>query len=163
MKVYYEVTTALIQAMLIAIPVQADNDEALRRLTPLEISELGRGGPGPGTSGIPGIQTTILSGDPTRSGLYTITVSVPANKRIQPHSHRDNRSATVVSGTWYFGYGARFDENSLKALPPGSFYTEPPGRAHFAQTGTEPVVVYITGYGPTDTTYVDKEADPRRP
>jgi len=61
-----------------------------------------------------------------------------------------------VSGTWYLGYGARFDTKDLKALPPGSFYTEPPGRMHFAQTAAEPVVVYITGYGPTDTTYAGK-------
>jgi uncharacterized RmlC-like cupin family protein len=112
---------------------------------------------------VPGIQTTILAGDPTRRGLYTIMVTVPANKRIEPHSHRDNRSATVVLGTWYFGYGLHFDDKSLKAFPPGSFYTEPPGEPHFAQTRTEPVIVHITGYGPTDTTYVDKDADPRKP
>jgi quercetin dioxygenase-like cupin family protein len=163
MKVHHKRTTALIVAILVTFAVRAEQDGVLRRLTPSEIAELGRGGPGAGTSGVPGIQTTILAGDPTRPGLYTIMVTVPANKRIEPHSHRDNRSATVVSGTWYFGYGLHFDDKSLKPLPPGSFYTEPPGEPHFAQTRTEPVIVHITGYGPTDTTYVDKDADPRKP
>jgi hypothetical protein len=60
----------------------------------------------------------------------------------------------VVAGTWYFGYGSAADSNLEKALPVGSFYTEPAGVAHFAETHSEPVTVYITGYGPTDTNYL---------
>jgi uncharacterized RmlC-like cupin family protein len=111
---------------------------------------------------VPGIQTTILYGDPSSPGLYTIVLSVPANKRIEAHSHRDNRSATMVSGTWYFGYGLGFEDKAPKALTPGSFYTEPPGQPHFAQTCMEPVIVHITGYGPTDTPYVERDAARRR-
>ncbi|SRR6266566_10065531 len=36
-----------------------------------------------------------------------------------PHTHRDYRMATVVSGEWHFGYGTHFDEKSLKELSPG--------------------------------------------
>jgi len=71
--------------------------------------------------------------------------------------------ATVVSGTWRIGYGDKFDESKLKVLPSGSFYTEPPGRNHFAETADEPVIVQITGFGPSSTEYVDKSQDPRRP
>jgi hypothetical protein len=46
-------------------------------------------------------------------------------------------------------------------LPPGSFYTEPAGVAHFALTRAEPVVVYITGFGPTNTVYLNAANDPR--
>jgi hypothetical protein len=70
--------------------------------------------------------------------------------------------ATVISGTWHIGYGEKFDQAKLKALPPGSFYTEPPGEAHFAETGNEAVVVQITGFGPSSTDYVDPTQDPRR-
>jgi pimeloyl-ACP methyl ester carboxylesterase/uncharacterized RmlC-like cupin family protein len=136
-------------------------NRASRRLTPSEIADLAQGGPGAGTSGVAGIQTTLLSGNPAGPGLYTLRLSVPANTRIEAHEHRDDRSVTVVSGTWYLGYGSRFDDKALKALPPGSFYTELPGQPHFAQTRADPVIVYITGYGPTSTTYVDRSADPR--
>ena len=81
-------------------------------------------------------------------------LKVPANTRIESHDHPDDRVATVISGTWYFGYGPRFDEESLKALPPGSFYTEPPNEPHFARTGDMPVVVQISGFGPTGTRYI---------
>lgn len=52
------------------------------------------------------------------------------------------------------GYGSRFDTKNLKDLPPGSFYTEPAGQPHFAQTDDEPVVIWVTGYGPSDTQFV---------
>jgi quercetin dioxygenase-like cupin family protein len=93
---------------------------------------------------------------------YQALVDDMALKRwIAAHSHRDDRVATVISGTWRIGYGDRFDESKLKALPPGSYYTEPPGQTHFAETGDEPVVVQITGFGPSSTDYVDPASDPR--
>jgi quercetin dioxygenase-like cupin family protein len=110
---------------------------------------------GAGTSGVSGIRTTVIQGDPTGPGSYTIRLNVPANTRIQAHTHRDNRSAVVVAGTWYFGYGRAANREQEKALPVGSFYTEPAGVAHFAETKETAVVVYITGQGPTDTVYVE--------
>ena len=132
--------------------------DATLRLTPPEIQKLAKGGAGAGTSGVAGIRTTVLQGDPTAAGPYTIALSVPANARIAAHSHRDERSAVVISGTWYFGYGDKAEDAQLKALPPGSFYTEPAGSPHFAMTRDEPVIAYITGFGPTDTRYVTEPA-----
>jgi uncharacterized RmlC-like cupin family protein len=124
------------------------------RLARADIAAIPAIGAGAGTSGVAGIRTRILSGDPTRAGLYTIALQVPANTRIAAHRHRDARTATVISGIWYFGYGDRAEEPAFKALPPGSFYAEPADVAHFARTGAEPVTIYITGIGPTDTRYV---------
>jgi uncharacterized RmlC-like cupin family protein len=131
------------------------------RLTPSEIATLAQGGAGPGSSGVSGIQTSVLAGDLTKAGPYTIRLSAPANTRIAAHSHRDERTAVVISGSWFFGYGDKADETKFKALPPGSFYTEPAGDHHFALTRDEPVVVYIFGYGPTETVYVDPATAPK--
>ena len=131
------------------------------RLSPLEIEALAKGGAGTGTSGVAGIRTTILRGDPTKAGPYAIEIRVPANTRIQAHTHRDDRSAVVVAGMWYFGYGDKAVDELVKALPPGSFYTEPADAPHFALTRAEPAVVYIIGWGPTDTQHVNASADPR--
>jgi uncharacterized RmlC-like cupin family protein len=128
------------------------------RLTPKEIAARPDTSASAGTSGLAGIRTTVLQGDPSRAGIYTIRLSIPANTRIAAHTHRDSRAAIVVSGTWYLGYGRVANEADTKALGPGSFYTEPGGVAHFALTKSEPVVVYITGFGPSDTIYV-KAAD----
>src|SRR6266566_9670662 len=113
-----------------------------------------------GSSGLAGVHTKVLFGDPSKADLYSILLYVPAHTTIQAHSHRDDRMATVVSGTWYFGYGDHFDARSLKALPPGSVYSEPGGLNHFAQTGDDSVVVQISGYGPTDTRYFNPADDP---
>lgn len=131
------------------------------RLTPSEIAAMTKGGAGTGTSGVAGIQTTTLYGDPAVAGPYTIALRVPANTRIAAHTHRDERSAVVVSGTWYFGYGTKAGEAAVKPLVSGSFYTEPAGAPHFALTRNEPALVYISGFGPTDTHYVEAASDPR--
>lgn len=133
-----------------------------KRLTPTEYEFPQRGNPGTGSSGVGGIETVVLKGDPNLAGVYTIMLRVPAHTKIAAHSHRDDRVATVISGSWHIGYGEKFDEAKLKVLPPGSFYTEPPSRPHFAETSDEAVVVQITGFGPSSTDYVDPTQDPHR-
>jgi hypothetical protein len=131
------------------------------RMTPSEVQANQSGGQNIGSSLIAGVSTKVLFGDPSRPGFYSIILSVPANTTIAAHSHRDNRVATVVSGTWRIGYGEQFSEQALKVLPPGSVYSEPAGGAHFARTMNEPVLVQISGFGPTDTHYVDPADEPK--
>jgi uncharacterized RmlC-like cupin family protein len=133
-----------------------------QRITPAEVKWPAGASALAGTSGASGIQTVTLKGDPTKPGLYTLLLRVGPNTKIEAHAHPDDRVATVVSGSWYFGYGRQFDEKALKPLPPGSFYTEPPGMDHFAMTRQEGVIIQITGYGPSGTTYVDPRNDPTK-
>jgi hypothetical protein len=103
----------------------------------------------------------VLFGDPSKAGFYSILLFVPAHTTIQAHSHRDDRMATVVSGTWYFGYGDHFEAKSLKQLPLGSVYSEPGAHNHFARTEKDAVIVQISGYGPTDTRYFNPADEPK--
>ena len=140
-------------------------DSREKRITPAEVpwpAGASTGASLVGSSGVSGIQTVTLKGDPTKAGMYTILLRVGPNTKIQAHAHPDDRAATVVSGDWYFGYGNAFDEKALKFLPPGSFYTEPPGVNHFAMTKATGVVISITGMGPSGTTYVDPKNDPAK-
>ena len=150
---------AFVSTVLAAATLIAANGDQLR-LTRGDIDAMLKQGAGAGTSGVAGIKTTTLMGDPTRSGPYTIEIRVPANTRIQAHTHRDSRSAVVVSGTWYFGYGSATSDALVKQLPPGSFYTEPADVPHFAITRDQPAVVYITGIGPTDTVFTAQSTAP---
>jgi len=144
-----QATVAAIRAFL-----RPEATLAQARLTPADVDAVARGGAVAGTSGISGVQTTVLAGSPNAAGPYAIEIRVPAHTRIASHRHRDDRTALVVSGEWHFGYGEQADEAAARTLVPGSFYTEPAGDAHFAFTGDLPTVVYISGQGPTDTTYV---------
>ncbi len=148
-----------------AAPAQAASSSTLgqMRLTPAEVRANQSGSDQIGSSGLAGVSTKVVFGDPSKSGFYTIVLSVPAHTTIQAHTHRDDRMAVVVSGTWHFGYGDHFDERALKSLPPGSVYSEPGAVTHFAQTGAEPVLVEISGFGPTDTRYFDPANTPKGP
>lgn len=149
-------------ALLFLAAASAADAPSLRemRLTPEEIRASKFGSSKVGSSGLAGIQTQGLFGDPSQDGLYSILLFVPMHTTIQAHSHRDDRMATVVSGDWSFGYGAHFDEKALKPLPPGSVYSEPKGVNHFARTGNDQAILQISGYGPTDTKYFDPGNDP---
>lgn len=131
------------------------------RMTPDEIRAISVDNNQIGSSNVPGVHTKVVFGDPSKVGFYSILLFVPAHTTIQAHSHRDNRMATVISGDWHFGYGKQFDGKLLKTLTPGSVYSEPGGDNHFARTDSDPVIVQISGYGPTDTRYFDPANDPR--
>jgi pimeloyl-ACP methyl ester carboxylesterase/quercetin dioxygenase-like cupin family protein len=144
---------------ILVVACLAHAQEEQVRLSPAEINKLASTGAGAGTSGVSGIQTRTLKGDAKKPGIYTIQLTIPSNVRIEAHTHPDDRVATVISGTWYIGYGSKFDEAKLKPLTAGSFYTEPPGVEHFAKTGSDSVVLQITGNGPTGTEYVETAAN----
>lgn len=123
------------------------------RVTPDEL----RWGPGR----VPGHEIAPLIGASSKPGPYVERVRFPANTLSQPHSHPEDRSYVVISGTWRVGYGETYDAAKLKALPPGSFFTEPANVPHFSLTGDEAVIVQISGHGPSATRFVDAAA--RRP
>lgn len=114
-----------------------------------------------GVSQVSGQSAQVLYGDPTKPGLYTVLLRLEPHKRIMPLSHPDSRFVTVLSGTFYVGFGDKYDETSLKALPPGGIYTEPAKANHFGETRDEPVLVAITGYGPSGTTYANPADAPK--
>src|SRR4051794_2595634 len=82
------------------------------RMTQQEIIAAKATGPSaPGSSNLSAVQVIVIFGDPSKTGLYTILLKVAANTQIPAHLHPDARIATVVSGTWYFGYGDKFDKS----------------------------------------------------
>lgn len=131
------------------------------RLSKAEIEALAKIDAGAGTSGVSGVRSTVIYGDPTKPGPYTIEIRVPAHTAIQAHTHSDPRTAVVISGEWFFGYGRFADPALTKKLVAGSFYTEPANDPHFALTRDQPAIVYIFGHGPTDTSYIDQSLAPK--
>jgi len=109
---------------------------------------------------LPGMGQANLVGDTTKPGPYTIRLQFPDGYKLAPHSHPDAREVTILSGTWLTGYGKTFDAKALKELPAGSFYTEPANLPHFVQT-KGPVVIQVTGMGPSARVFVDPAANPK--
>jgi hypothetical protein len=75
-----------------------------------------------------------------------------------PHFHSDEwRTAAILSGTLYFGLGAKWEETALTAYPAGTFFAEPKGTPHFVWAKDGEVIIQITGMGPTGTTMVPQK------
>jgi quercetin dioxygenase-like cupin family protein len=102
---------------------------------------------------MPGMEQVNLVGNPSEPGPYTLRLKFPAGYKLAPHVHPDYREVTILSGTWYTGYGTTFEATALKALPPGSFYTEPANVAHFVEV-REPVTIQVSGTGPSGRSFV---------
>ena len=95
------------------------------------------------------LERATLVGDRSKPGLYIQLVRWPPHTLNKAHSHPDDRYALVVSGTFYHGYGDKFDESKLEARPAGSFFTEPARLRHFGVTKDEGAILYFVGTGPS--------------
>ena len=97
-----------------------------------------------------------IGGDNETPGMYAYRVRFPEGFRNEPHFHPDDRIVTIISGTLHMGYGERFDQADLRALPPGSVWTEPENQPHFVWAQDGEVVIQVIGMGPSGTTEVEE-------
>jgi quercetin dioxygenase-like cupin family protein len=106
---------------------------------------------------IPGLQTAVISGDPSKPGLYVLRVKFPPGVMTRPHVHNQDRLVSVLQGTWWVGTGAGFDPDKTKPLKAGSFMKHPAGAEHYDGAKDEEAIVQIIGMGPAGTTFVKPE------
>jgi quercetin dioxygenase-like cupin family protein len=104
-----------------------------------------------------GTYQAAMVGDVATPGPYAAQTRLPAGLRIPPHFHPEDRIVLVMSGTLQVGYGEKFDEAKMTALPPGSVFTEPGREPHFTWAKDGDVILYVTGRGPTATTWLDQK------
>lgn len=108
----------------------------------------------------PGAQVTVLAGDLTKEGPFTIRLKFPAGYQIPAHSHPQIEQVTVLAGTFNIGEGDRLEPSRGTALGSGGFVVIPKGHRHYAWTSEE-TVVQLNGTGPWGVTYVNPADDPR--
>jgi hypothetical protein len=108
-----------------------------------------------------GVQSVNMIGDVKAEGFYVARFKLPGFEKQPPHTHPDDRTYTVISGTMYSAVGTKFDPALLIKLPPGSFYNMPADEPHFSWTQEGEVVMQVTGYGPSGFTYCDPADDPQ--
>jgi quercetin dioxygenase-like cupin family protein len=109
----------------------------------------------------PAARIAILVGEPTKSAPYVIRVKVPQGTKLMPHTHREDRIYTVISGVFYIGLGEKFDENRLVAHPPGTVLVLPAGQSHFHWAKSGEYITQVSAIGPLGIEYVDESDDPR--
>ena len=69
-----------------------------------------------------------------------------------PHFHPNDRFIYVISGTWWVGTGTKFDPDTTKPLPPGSFAQHFAKQVHWDGAKDEDTILEIVGEGPATAT-----------
>jgi anti-sigma factor ChrR (cupin superfamily) len=106
-------------------------------------------------------QFALVSGDPSKPGLYCVRLKMPAGYKIMPHWHPTDENVTVISGTFSLGAGDKMDPAMMKDLPAGGFSLLPAMMHHYAMAKTE-CIVQVHGMGPFALTYVNPADDPSK-
>jgi len=115
---------------------------------------------GPAPPALPkGAQLAVLSGDPSKSGLYVIRLKLPANYQIPAHHHPTTENVTVLSGSFHAGMGDKLDRAKAVTLEPGGFAAMPANMNHYAWASRD-TVVQVHGEGPFAIVYVNPADDP---
>jgi quercetin dioxygenase-like cupin family protein len=106
-----------------------------------------------------GATFTLVSGDPSKEGLFVVRLKMPAGYKINPHWHPTDEHVTVISGTFSLGAGEKFDKATMTDLPAGGYALLPAQMRHYAMAKTASIV-QVHGMGPFALTYVNPADDP---
>jgi uncharacterized RmlC-like cupin family protein len=109
----------------------------------------------------PSARLAVVVGDTSKSAPYVVRVKVPADVKLMPHRHHEDRVYTVMSGVFYIGVGEQFDDEKLEAYAPGAVIVLPGGTPHFHWAKSGEYVTQVTAIGPISLDYVDPADDPR--
>ena len=75
---------------------------------------------------------------------------------------RPSSCSQELSGAFFVGRRAKFDQGSGHELPVGAFVSIPPEHPHFAWSAGPETIVQVHGVGPTDIRFVNPADDPRK-
>lgn len=109
----------------------------------------------------PGAMIAVIEGDLKAAEPYTFRLKVPANLTIGVHTHPVAERVTVLSGTFYFATGDKFDAAQAKAYQPGDTLIIPAGMPMYAATKDQEAMLQLHGTGPWGLHYPDPADDPR--
>src|SRR5262249_54873675 len=109
----------------------------------------------------PGAQQATIVGDPKAAGGYVLRIKLGKGTKVPPHMHPNDENVTVISGSFHFGVGEKFDEGKGQALKAGGFVSFPKGLAHYAWT-SEDSIIQLHGVGPAGVAFVNPADDPRK-
>jgi len=108
----------------------------------------------------PGAKIAVLEGDLKAAEPFTFRLKVPPNSKIGVHTHPTFERVTVISGTFFFATGDKFDSAKAKAYKPGDTFMVPPGMPMYAYTKEGEAIVQIHGTGPWGISYLNPEDAP---
>jgi len=104
-----------------------------------------------------GAAQAIITGDPSKPGLYIVLTKWHPNHMSRPHFHPNDRFITVLSGTWWVGTGTKYQPDSTTPIPAGSVVTHFGKQIHYDGAKDEEVTLEIVGMGPATSTPAEEK------
>jgi quercetin dioxygenase-like cupin family protein len=101
-----------------------------------------------------GATQVVISGDPTKPGMYVVQNTFAPGRGSRPHFHDQDRYITVIKGTWWVALGPEsdvYDPSKMVGMKAGSFVFHPAFGHHYDGAKDEEAVVRIMGMGPVTT------------
>jgi quercetin dioxygenase-like cupin family protein len=102
----------------------------------------------------------VVSGDPTKKGMFVVELKMPADYAVPPHSHPTIERVTVLSGKLHYAMTDKIDMATAKTLRAGHSVTMTAKMHHWVHAPAE-ATIRVSGMGPFQVTYVDPKDDPR--
>jgi len=116
----------------------------------------------PPETGLPSVvQLSVLSGDPFKTGMFSVRLRIPDGGKVAAHWHPTDEHITVLQGTFAAGMGDQFADSALHDFPPGSYIVMPRRMHHFATAKGE-AIIQVHAMGPFVLNYVNPADDPRK-
>lgn len=103
----------------------------------------------------------VLSGDPSKSGMFVVRLKLPAGYKIAAHHHPTDEYVTVIKGDMSLGMGDKLDMTKGASLKAGGFAIAPANMNHYAWS-KHGAVAQISAEGPFAMVYVNPADDPTK-
>jgi len=107
----------------------------------------------PDSLGLPkGVMMAVVSGDPTKPGLFSVLFKLPADQMIPSHWQSTDVDSVVLRGTYELGNGDAYDAGKLQAVNTGQVI-HIPAQSHQFGHAKGATVVLLYGVGPLSITW----------
>ena len=104
-----------------------------------------------------GSATAVLAGDPAKPGMYVVLTKWHPGHMSRPHFHPNDRFITVLSGTWWVGWGPKYNPAAAYPIPAGSAVTHFGKQIHYDGARDGDVILEIVGMGPATSTAAEEK------
>lgn len=111
----------------------------------------------------PGAKIAVLEGDLKAPAPFTMRLKLPPNLKIGVHTHPAVERVTVLSGSFYFATGDKYEPSKAQVYKTGDGFIVPVGMPMFAFTRGDETVLQLHGVGPWGIHYLDPADKPKKP
>ena len=95
--------------------------------------------------------TATIQGDTSKPGIYIQLIKWHPGNMSRPHTHPTDRYIYVLSGTWWIGWGPKYDPDSTSPVKAGTYVIDHANEIHYDGAKQEECELYIVGEGPLQT------------